>query len=536
MNKTRVLLVGIYDTNTALLAPELLRAYAEQLPVAQAFEIRTLGLSIFSQSLARMERRIVAERPHIVGFSSYVWNHTIVRALAARVDAQVVVGGPMVAGDAREFFLTHPGVDIAVVGEGEQTFTELLEVWSNQRSLDSVAGIWTAELQTPDRQLLPELDRVPSPYERVFAENADLEWVAFETSRGCPHRCGFCTWGHAKGMRYHSVERVTRDLDVLLSHPTLERLYLCDSSLLVDPRRAKLILRHVIGRGTRTAIRFEFRAEQLDDEIIGLLAQLPDNEFNLGVQSFNPQALQVMQRRFSLSDFERAYRRLAAGVPDAWVTLDLIYGLPGDDLRGYESSLEHAMGLERVDWILTNPLLLLPGSDFARRRQELGIVVRDPDSLIVESTATFPRVQVRQAIKISFCVSIVYLNRRLRQALCLWARNTDRRYLEAVRRLFDSLPSTFVEGDDYPYMVPAAAQDFRRRNLAMARVVDGYPSLIERFDELTDGRYRGLLADYGEHFVPQYWRLRRFAHEEVSRSSCANDSCCSGAGGDARSA
>lgn len=535
MNQTKVLLVGIYDTNTVSLAPELLRAYAEQFDVACDYQIATLHLSLFADTVDGMERRIMAHRPAIVGLSSYVWNHEAVRQLAGRLPARVVVGGPMVQADDPDLFARHPGLDVAVVGEGEETFEELLEVWSGRRPLESVAGIRTAHLTTPPRRPLAELDRLPSPYPRIFAEHGDLEWIAFETSRGCPHRCGYCTWGRSKGMRFHSLDRVVRDLDRLLDRPELERIYLCDSCLLVDPARAKKILRHVVARAAPTAIRYEFRPEQLDDELVDLLVALPAHELNLGLQSINPAALSTMQRRFSPAEFERAYRRLAARAPDSSITLDLIYGLPGDDLAGYEASLEYAMSLERVDWILTNPLLLLPGSDFHRRRGELGIRLRDEESLVVAETATFSAAEMREAIRLSFWVAVIYFNRRLRQAVRQFATDSGQRYVDVVRGLFEGADRWIVDDGRYPYMIPSSRDDFRRRNEAIERVARGYPALVARFDERTGGAYRARLGDFADRFAPQYERLRRLAAADARRRS-ARASSPRSPGGSSRSA
>ena len=363
---------------------------------------------------------------------------------------------------------------------------------------------------------------MPSPYPRIFEEHRALEWIAYETSRGCPYLCGFCTWGYSKKMRYHELERVFSDLDVILTQAGLERLYLCDSSILLDKPRAKAILRHVIRTNRDVVIRYEFNAEHLDDEIIELLLELPENEFNFGVQTVNPAALRAMRRPFHRQKFEANYAKMARRTERTSITMDVIYGLPGDDLDGFESTLEYVMGFDHVRWILTNPLILLPGSDFHREAARHGIEVRDDLSCIVESTATFSKADMAEAIRLSFLVSVVYFNERVRNVVKAFARESGNGYVDTVVDFFDALPFRLLETDQYPYLVPSVAEDFRARNLAIHRVVHLYSAIVESLDEYTDGAYASTLAGYEGAFVPQYRRLARFAEDEATRANVAS--------------
>ena len=70
----------------------------------------------------------------IIGFSNYVWNHELSRALAARIKAQspktiTVMGGPnypVETSEQESYLHTHPEIDFFVVGEGELAFANLV--------------------------------------------------------------------------------------------------------------------------------------------------------------------------------------------------------------------------------------------------------------------------------------------------------------------------------------------------------------------------------------------------------------------------
>ena len=82
---------------------------------------------------------ILDRRPQLVGFTCYLWNiqRTIWIAQqlkAAQPEIRILLGGPEITGDNR-WVLEEPAIDLAAIGEGEQTFVDLL-VGARRRPLD----------------------------------------------------------------------------------------------------------------------------------------------------------------------------------------------------------------------------------------------------------------------------------------------------------------------------------------------------------------------------------------------------------------
>ncbi|MGI6186089.1 MAG: B12-binding domain-containing radical SAM protein, partial [Brevibacillus sp.] len=143
---------------------------------------------------------VYKRQPDVAAFSCYIWNIRetldVIRNLKkVRPDLPVVLGGPEVTYDADEWLKKHPEIDVIVIGEGEQTFLELLQVYDESRRtgepprLRDVAGIAYREGEhvrfTAPRAQIENLDTIPSPY----ADNLDElnnRVVYFEASRGCP--------------------------------------------------------------------------------------------------------------------------------------------------------------------------------------------------------------------------------------------------------------------------------------------------------------------------------------------------------------
>lgn len=509
----RILLVGVYDSNAVSLAPQLLYALAESSHAEHGHEVETREFSIFGDSAEAITSSITEFGPDVVCFSCYIWNYRLVREVAAELDCTVVFGGPQVTGIEQSILATNPGVDIVVTGEGEAAFSALLMHFAGKLDLEAVPGITTREFTTPAAEPI-DLATLPPLYAAIFERRPDVSWISFETSRGCPMGCGYCTWGYSRRMRYFPLEFVLQELDVILGNPRIEEIYLCDSSLLLNKKRALAILDHIIASGSEKTIRYEFGPEQLDQPIIERMALLPSNEFNFGIQTVNPRALEAIGRPFNRERFESRYRDFVDAMPSAQITVDLIFGLPGDDLDGYLLSMDYAMSLPGVARILTNPLIVLPGSRFFAEQHALGMTLADDESYLQVSNATFDPEDMLAARRYSFWINLVYLNTALRDALLARSRAETVRPTELMRELFESLDRPLVDGD-YPYTIPSVQEGFERRNSVYADVLGRYGEFVRVFSRLSGGRYDDLLDPYETCFTDQYRKYQRYANRSA---------------------
>lgn len=135
---------------------------------------------------------ILSRDPWMVGFSCYLWNIDrtlwIARQLKARrPELVIVLGGPEITSD-NAWVLASGAVDYAVVGEGEQTFSELLNAWSGGAdSGQLIPGLWRATNPCMPlfRKPLANLSQISSPYLTGLLDTADERMLLLETIRGC---------------------------------------------------------------------------------------------------------------------------------------------------------------------------------------------------------------------------------------------------------------------------------------------------------------------------------------------------------------
>ncbi len=394
---------GFVDT----LAPEpyslanaYLKTYAESFPeLANNYEIE---LEVVAEPLqledSREElwfsdsdrARIVSARPDILGFSLYCWNVAGVRralsSLRERLPGTLMVlGGRGTEGDPEGLLREMPEADVAIVGEGEIPFRELLRARLSARAegaLAEVPGIYYRARSGIERGAPPvaieRLDEVPSPYQQGVL-TPPPNGVMLELSRGCLHGCGYCTWNADKQLRHFSAARIAGDLEWALRaghrHATLN-----DSAINYDTAalRAFVEVLREVDPGRTMLFTYNLRHDCLDDEQLDLLARVPTQMVLLGVETFEPRAM-VEVERAPVDQEELKERLWALGRRTRPPVASIVLGLPGDTELGFRQTLDTLLEWtvaepgERpvVGTVLVSLLQVYRGSLLWRRRAEL---------------------------------------------------------------------------------------------------------------------------------------------------------------------
>jgi anaerobic magnesium-protoporphyrin IX monomethyl ester cyclase len=153
-------------------------------------------------------------------------------------------------------------VDIVCVGEGDETFLELVEALQSKQPLAEVKGIAYLEghkyVLTDERPLLDVETLLPTPWELVDVEayiHPDLYLRESrrvldvgQTSRGCPYRCGFCSSAAIRKRKWRKMS-VDKSLAMIIDNVNrynLDGIWLRDDEFYIDPKRATDICKGII--------------------------------------------------------------------------------------------------------------------------------------------------------------------------------------------------------------------------------------------------------------------------------------------------
>lgn len=124
-------------------------------------------------------------------------------------------------------------------------------------------------------------------------------------------------------------------------------------------------------------ITVEANPDDLSIEYLKQLKALPFNRLSMGIQTFNDKTLQILHRRHTAAEAIEAYRRCREVGFDN-VSIDLIYGLPGETLEGWNNDLDLALQL-RPEHISAYHLIYEEGTSLWKLREQHQIEEVDED-------------------------------------------------------------------------------------------------------------------------------------------------------------
>lgn len=402
--------------------------------------------------LADLYRR----KPDVIGFSCYIWNISMVKRLIRefhklRPEMPIWLGGPEVSYEYQVIFEEFPEVTGIMAGEGEETFRELLQ-WhvkaeknsetagdagwkENLRALQpTIAGTATRDGFFGIRKPL-SMDELPFYYdslEEPEGEQTGHKILYYESSRGCPFRCSYCLSSIEKQVRLRSVDLVKRELQYFLDKKVrqvkfIDRTFNCDREHAMEIWR--FLTEHDNGV---TNFHFEISAELLTQEELELFSWMRPGliQLEIGVQTTNQETLHAIHRP---SDLERLKVTVMSvrKFRNIHQHLDLIAGLPYENLRSFRKSFNDVYGMQ-PDQLQLGFLKVLKGSEMYERAKEYGIVYQSEPPYEVLCTKWLSYEDIRELKKVEKMLELFYNSGQFRHTL------------KALEKLFESPYAMFL--------------------------------------------------------------------------------------------
>ncbi len=319
--------------------------------------------------------------------SVYIFNVEFVKKLVSDVKCRkqcaIIAGGP----EVDSFF----PADYIVKGEGEKALLRLLK------------EVVPREIE---EELIEDLDTIPSPYTSARLNGSGNKLIYYESSRGCPFRCAYCTAGLTRGVRYFSIDRVKADLRRIASSGA-KTVKFTDRTFNMDAERTDTILAFIKEEfgGNGICFHFEVGGDLFKESTLKLLQSMPRGlvQLEAGVQTFNEKSLKAVIRTFDSERFVSNMKRII-DQGNIHTHIDLIAGLPYDTLATFKESFDRAIRL-RPHMLQLGFLKMLKGTPL---RQNYDAVYCDTAPYEVISTPYMTEEDFEQLKRIEQVVNRLY--------------------------------------------------------------------------------------------------------------------------------
>jgi radical SAM superfamily enzyme YgiQ (UPF0313 family) len=316
--------------------------------------------------------KLLAHKPRIIGFGVYIWNveeTTKLVALLKRVAPEVVIilGGPEVSHEHGEQEIVRLA-DYLVTGWGDITFPRLCrEVLHGPKPLMKVhAGEQ------------PPMSDIALPYQLYTDDDIAHRTLYVEASRGCPFKCEFCLSSLDKTAWPFELERFLAELESL--HARGARLFkFVDRTFNLNVKTSLRIMQFFLDKleahpDDPVYAHFEVVPDHLPDALKESILRFPSGtlQFEIGIQSFNPEVQALVSRRQNNEKAAENIRWLCEH-SQAHLHVDLIAGLPGESLESFARGFDKLWALKPHE-IQFGILKRLRGTPIIRHTEAFGMV------------------------------------------------------------------------------------------------------------------------------------------------------------------
>ena len=321
---------------------------------------------------------VIRRGPDLVGFScttsSFLEGYGVAALIKERAPHIVTVfGGAHACSVGVGLLDDFPAIDYLVLGEGENTFYEL--VAAGCRGVENIPGIGYRKegkgTLSSVREHIKNLDDLPFPAYRLlpeFPRRYNLPLFSYPkapntsiiSSRGCPYQCSYCDRSvFSRGFRFNSPEYIVEHLKMLNRDYGIRHVFFYDDLFTTDRNRVARFCE--LKERERLPVTYNCiaRLEHVDGELLRLLKRSGCWQVNFGIESGDPDVIKKHRAYYGLEDVQRKLQM----VRDTGMRVKGLFmvGLPGETEESIRRTIDYALALP-LDEINVTKFTPFPGA------------------------------------------------------------------------------------------------------------------------------------------------------------------------------
>jgi magnesium-protoporphyrin IX monomethyl ester (oxidative) cyclase len=344
---------------------------------------------------------LISEKPDVIGISSMTTNRTSSFQLAILAkklypDVKIVMGGVHPTLMYKQILENFP-VDFIVLGEGEETMSELVDFIKKKKDISKfkkVKGIAfkldNEIIKTEARPFLMNLDKLPMPNHLYFKDKIEKGKIFYLIiSRGCPYACTFCStslhWGRMA--RRRSPKKVIEEIRFLKKEfPDVNYAIFNDDEFLINHDWVRKFCSLLTEEKINLKWACAARVTSITEEIIKLIKSAGCDRISLGLESASPKMLKYMNKCITLEQVSKAFNICKKF--NLQTNIFLMVGLPGEDSKTINETIEFTkkLSMSKVMY-LPSVYHVFPGTQTYELAKKQGFI--SDDYWLTEKTAPF---------------------------------------------------------------------------------------------------------------------------------------------------
>ncbi len=284
----------------------------------------------------------------VIGITAMSMQFIYVRWLVDEIkkysSAVVVVGGAL-ATHSTKTLLENTKTDIAVMGEGEATFSEILDKFGKKGNVNGIAfRKGRSIIRTAPREYIKDLDSIPFPAWDLFPiekyinrsiTREDGRKMSVIAGRGCPYNCTFCSKNFS-GVRIRSAKNIADEIRELKKRYNIRFVEFLDELVVISKKRIFELCDELEGLDIQWSC--QGRLNIVDREMLERMKKAGCKRIGYGIESGSPKIIEIMNKRI---DLDRAEKVIAETESAGIVMMpQLMFGMLGETRETLRETIE----------------------------------------------------------------------------------------------------------------------------------------------------------------------------------------------------
>lgn len=300
----------------------------------------------------------------------------------------VVVGGVHPTFLWKQFLENYPEIDFAVIGEGENSFKDIVTTLQKNpnKEFDEIPGIAYrfngSAKKTFAGQLIQDLDKLPYPYYEGFdldkyrlyqpSKYKHLKYTPTNSSRGCVARCQFCSVPEFWGARWRarSAENIFNEIK---KYVFMGRLFInfTDDLFSTQIQRVIELSKLIVENNIKVYWDFETRVNLVDEEMLKWAAKAGCVSIAYGVESGSEEILETIHKKTNKNQIAEAFKM----TKDYGILAHalMMIGNPGESERTVRETID-LLKLVKPDSVAVQIATIYPGTELCKIGELKGFI------------------------------------------------------------------------------------------------------------------------------------------------------------------
>lgn len=312
--------------------------------------------------------------------TTFIWNPPLLAAAIGWITSRLP-GVPIVAGGQYtnlkyvRAMHDHPSITAVVRGDAESALPMTLKALADGGDL---AGVPNVVWRDGDRMRINpieyvDIDAFPSPSVR-----GEAQIVPYESMRGCPFDCKFCSFPAASPKwRYKSAEKIRDDWMSYASDNGARMISAMDSTFTIPPTRLRRLM-EILPESDVPPWEGFSRANTINStELVDKLAASNCRQLHIGFESMNDDTLKLMSKRVTAKQNRKAGELLSRSALGYYILF--IVGYPGEDPDMFRDTQDYLVNEHVGHFALSKFSITDENMPLWEDREKLQIVAENPN-------------------------------------------------------------------------------------------------------------------------------------------------------------